>query len=360
MSRADAPQRASVVLRSTALRSPARRLLPEFSVRLDLRLLVVCAALVVGTIAALLLALSVGDVTIPLPDVLATLTGGGTPRAQLVVGEWRLPRAVLGVALGAALGMSGAVFQSITRNPLGSPDIIGFSTGAYTGGLVVILMFDGGYLQTAVGAVGGGLATALLVYALAYRGGIQGFRLIIVGIGISATLASVNSWLSTRADLDDAMQAAVWGSGSLSGLGYDQLWPVLGLLVVVVPVLLAHASALRQLELGDDTARAFGIRVEGVRLSAMLWGIVLVAIATAAAGPIAFIALVAPQIARRLVGSATLGLIPAALAGGLLLLASDIVAQRLFAPTQLPVGVMTVVVGGAYFVWLLIREGRRR
>lgn len=354
MSPVDELGRPSLVIRS------ARRRLPEFSVRITVRGVVVSASLVAATVAVLLVALSVGDYNIPLDDVFATLTGGGSSRAQLVVGEWRLPRALLGILLGAALGMSGAVFQSLTRNPLGSPDIIGFSTGAYTGGLVVILLFGGGYLQTAAGAVGGGLVTAALVYALAYRGGVQGFRLIIVGIGVSATLASINSWLVTRANLDDAMQAAVWGSGSLSGLGYEQLWPVLGLLVVVFPVLLAHAPAMRQLELGDDAARALGVRAEAVRLSALLWGIVLVAIATAAAGPIAFIALVSPQIARRLTGTATLSLLPAAFAGGLLLLSSDLVAQRLFAPTQLPVGVMTVVVGGAYFVWLLLREGRRR
>lgn len=342
------------------IRSSLGRALPEVSLRIDVRLVVVCLGLIGATVTVLLVALSVGDYNIPLTDVMTTLAGGGTPQSRLVVGEWRLPRALLGVALGAALGMSGAVFQSLTRNPLGSPDIIGFSTGAYTGGLVVILVFGGGYLQTAVGAVAGGLVTAALVYALAYRRGIQGFRLIIVGIGVSATLASVNSWLVTRANLDDAMQAAVWGSGSLSGLGYDQLWPVLGLLVLVCPVLLAHTPALRQLELGDDSARALGVRAEAVRLSSLLWGIVLVAIATAAAGPIAFIALVAPQIARRLTGTATLALLPAAFAGALLLLSSDVVAQRAFAPTQLPVGVMTVSVGGAYFVWLLIREGRRR
>jgi len=345
---------------SLVVRVPRRRGLPAFSQRIDIRLLIVCAGLIAATLAVFLVALSVGDYTIPLRDVVATLTGGGTPQSRLVVGEWRLPRALLGIVLGVALGMSGAVFQSLTRNPLGSPDIIGFSTGAYTGGLVVILLVGGGYLQTAVGAVVGGLLTAALVYVLAYRQGIQGFRLIIVGIGVSATLASVNSWLVTRANLDDALQAALWGSGSLSGLGYTQLWPVLGLLVIVCPILLAHTPALRQLEMGDDAARALGVRAEAVRLSSLLWGIVLVAIATAAAGPIAFIALVAPQIARRLVGTATLSPLPAAFAGGLLLLASDLVAQRAFAPTQLPVGVMTVIVGGAYFVWLLVREGRRR
>ncbi|MCC4907411.1 iron chelate uptake ABC transporter family permease subunit [Microbacterium sp. cx-59] len=351
--RGNGTRRAPIVIRTAG-----RGALPAFSVRVDVRTLALCVLLVAVTGVFFLVALSVGDYVLSPVDVLAALGGGGTPQARLVVGEWRLPRALLAIVIGAALGMSGAVFQSLTRNPLGSPDIIGFTTGAYTGGLVVILIFGGGYLLTAIGAVAGGVVTALLVYALTYRGGIQGFRLIIIGIGVSATLASVNSWLSTRADLDDAMQAAAWGSGSLNGVGYDQLWPVLGLLAVVCPVLLAQAPALRQLELGDDLAQALGVRVEAVRLRALLCGILLVAIATAAVGPVAFVALVAPQIAARLRGSSTIALIPAGLTGGIILLCSDIAAQRAFAPTQLPVGVMTVVVGGAYFVWLLIRQSR--
>ncbi len=332
--------------------------LPEISVRLIKRTVLVCALLLCACLFLAVICLGIGDYPISPDETLAVLFGGGSPQAQLVVVEWRIPRVALALLLGFALGLSGAVFQSLTRNPLGSPDIIGFSTGSYTGGLIAILVLGGGYLTTAAGAVLGGLATAVVVYLLAYRNGVQGFRLIIVGIGVSATLASINTWLITRAHLDDAMQAAIWGSGSLNGLGYEQLWPVLALLAVCVPVLGAHAPALRQLELGDDRAAASGTRIELARLSAMLWGIILVAICTAAAGPIAFIALVAPQIARRLCASASISLFPAALTGCFLLLLSDLAAQRIFAPVQLPVGVMTVTLGGVYFVWLLIRERR--
>lgn len=332
--------------------------------RIDVRSAAVSAVIALAGAALLIVTLWMGDVSIAFPDVLAVLAGHGTPKAQLVVGEWRLPRALIALALGAALALSGAVFQSLTRNPLGSPDIIGFSTGAYTGGLVVILALGGSYFLTAAGAVVGGLVTAVVVYGLSRsRGTVQSFRLIIVGIGVSATLASVNTWLITRADVDDAMAASVWGSGSLGGLGMTQLVPVLAILAVVVPVLFTYGPGLRMLEVGDDLARAAGTRVERVRLGAMLWAIVLVAVATAAAGPIAFIALVAPQISRRLVGTASIAFTPAALTGAFLLLLSDLLAQRVFAPTQLPVGVMTVTLGGVYFVWLLVREstgyGRR-
>ena len=147
--------------------------------------------------------------------------------------NWRLPRVLLALMLGAALGMSGAIFQSLTRNPLGSPDIIGFNSGAYTGALVVILLIGGTYYEIAVGALVGGIATAAVVYLLAYKRGVQGFRLIIVGIAISAMLGSVNTWMILKAKLDDAMAAAVWGAGSLNGLGWTQVWPVVVVLAIL-------------------------------------------------------------------------------------------------------------------------------
>ncbi len=310
-------------------------------------------------LALALLALAWGDVTLPLGDVVQALLGGGSPRARLVVLEWRLPRVALALLLGACLAVSGAIFQSLTRNPLGSPDIIGFSTGAYTGALLSIVFTGGGYLLTAAGSLAGGIATAGLVSLLAYRRGLQGFRLIIVGIGVSATLASVNTLLIVRADLDVALRAAVWGAGSLSGSSAEQLVPVALLSLVLLPLALAGGPVLRQLELGDDAARALGTRAERSRLLLMLLGVALTAIATAAAGPIAFVALVAPQIARRLTRAAGPAIGASAAIGAALLLAADVAAQRLFSPTPLPVGIMTVCLGGAYFVWLLVREARK-
>lgn len=231
--------------------------------------------------------------------------------------------------------MSGAIFQSLTRNPLGSPDIIGFAAGSYSGALVVILLLSGGYYETAAGALVGGIVTALTVYLLAWRRGVKGFRLIIVGIGVSAMLGAFNAWMIRQADLKVALGAAVWGAGSLNGLGVDQLMPVMVVLCLIVPPTLFLARPMRQLEMGDDAAMASGVNANRVRLCLMVLGVALTATVTAAAGPIAFIALAAPQIARRLTRSAGVALLPSALMGSLLLAVADWVAQHAFT-TQLP------------------------
>ncbi|WP_032405750.1 FecCD family ABC transporter permease [Rhodococcoides fascians] len=328
--------------------------------RIDLRTVAVCAALLLVTVAVAVVAVGTGDFHIPPNEVLAAVFGHSSRITEIIVMEWRFPRVVLAFLFGAALGVSGAVFQSMTRNPLGSPDIIGFATGAYTGALVVILTLGGGYYQTGAGALVGGLATAAAVYLLAYKRGVQGFRLIIVGIGVSAILASINTWLVVKADLADAIAAAVWGAGSLNGLGWAQVVPALVVMAVIAPCLAVLSRRLPMLEMGDDAARALGVRAEPTRLMLVFLGVALIALVTAAAGPISFVALAAPQLARRLTGTSGVAMVPAACMGALLLVVSDVVAQRVFAPTQLPVGVVTVSVGGAYFVWLLAREGRKQ
>ncbi|MCJ0891634.1 iron chelate uptake ABC transporter family permease subunit [Rhodococcus sp. ARC_M5] len=328
--------------------------------RIDIRAVGVCAALLLVTVVVSVLAVGTGDFYIPPNEVLTAVFGDAPRLTEIVVMEWRFPRVALAFLFGAALGVSGAIFQSLTRNPLGSPDIIGFATGSYTGALVVILALGGGYYRTGAGALVGGLATAAVVYLLAYRRGVQGFRLIIVGIAVSAVLASVNTWLVIRADLDDAIAAAVWGAGTLNGLGWSQVGPVLAVSIVIASGLALLSRRLPMLEMGDDAARALGVRPEPTRLMLVFLGVALIALVTAAAGPISFIALAAPQLARRLTGTSGVTMVPAACMGALLLVVSDVVAQRVFAPTQLPVGVVTVSVGGAYFVWLLAREGRKQ
>ncbi|MBW9088845.1 iron chelate uptake ABC transporter family permease subunit [Rhizobium wenxiniae] len=335
-----------------------RRFGGGLAVRLDG--LSICIGLVLAalSIAVAALSLASGKYPVALVEVLAALAGQGDEQVRMIVVEWRLPRVVLAFLLGGALAMSGAIFQSLTRNSLGSPDIIGFSAGSYTGALVVILLLSGGYYETAVGALIGGIVTAMAVYLLAYRRGVQGFRLIVVGIGVAAMLSAFNAWMIREADLQVAMSAAIWGAGSLNGLGFEQLLPIAIVLCVVVPPTLILVRPMHQLEMGDDAARASGVNANRTRLLLMVLGVALTAIVTAAAGPISFIALAAPQIARRLTRTAGVGLIPSALTGGLLLLAADWAAQHAFA-VQLPVGVMTVSIGGLYFVWLLIREGRK-
>ncbi|MEU8404069.1 iron chelate uptake ABC transporter family permease subunit [Nonomuraea sp. NPDC048892] len=331
----------------------------RIAVRLQWRSVVVCAVLAVAVAGTAVLALMTGSYQLSPGQVLSALTGRETAIVHDIVVEWRLPRVAAALVFGAALGVSGAVFQSLLRNPLADPGVIGFSQGSYTGALIVILVVNGTYAQLVGGALLGGIATAVAVYVLAHRRRVQGFRLIIVGIGVSAMLGSLNTWLILKADLDQAMSAAAWGAGSLNGVSWDQA--VIGGACIAVLLLLAGmlSRPMRQMELGDDAATSQGVRVSPARLALILVGVALTATVTAASGPIAFISLVAPQIGRRLARTAGITLAPAAFVGALLCLASDYLAQHV-APTPLPVGIITVVLGGGYLGYLLFTEARRR
>lgn len=332
----------------------------RFSIAVSLRGVLVTCLLILLTAVVMVASIMTGTYELSVAEVFQGLLGTGDAGQVIVVREWRAPRATLAALFGIALGMSGAVFQSLTRNPLGSPDIIGFSAGSYSGALIVLLVTGGGYAAVAFGSLLGGIATACIVFALAYRRGVSGFRLIIVGIGVSALLSAFNTYLMLKAAPGEQLTAAVWGSGSLNGLTVETLVPVAVVLAVLLLPTLMLAPALRVLEMGDDAAGSLGSHPNGVRLAAIVIGVALTALVTASAGPIAFIALVAPQIARRLTRSAGVGLLAAGAMGALLLVLSDFVAQRLFAPMQLPVGIVTVSIGGLYFVWLLVRETRRK
>ncbi|MER6914522.1 iron chelate uptake ABC transporter family permease subunit [Streptomyces sp. NPDC000594] len=322
---------------------------------IDRRTVLVCCALLAAVLALGALTLATGSRSLTPGQVLTALTDPDSdPRARLVVVTWRLPRLLLAVLCGAALAVSGAIFQSLTRNPLGSPDVIGFSSGSYAGASVVLLLLGtADYLAVAAGALLGGTATAFLVYLLAYRGGLQPFRLIIVGIAVGAGLGSLTSMLLLSVNAQQAMLAASWGAGSLSGLGFDQLRPAAMVFAALLLCTLWVARPLAHLEMGDDTALALGIRTQRTRLAATVVGVALTALVTAAVGPIAFVALAAPQIAQRLTRAATtLRIVPVALTGALVLVAADFTAQRI----ELPVGVVTVSVGGLYLAWLLARQ----
>ncbi|MEV5500003.1 iron chelate uptake ABC transporter family permease subunit [Nonomuraea fuscirosea] len=327
-----------------------------WSVRLAPRALFVTALLVVAGFCVTVAALSTGEFTVPVPDILDALFGQGTPVAELIVGKLRAPRVVTGLLVGAAFGISGAIFQSLTRNPLGSPDFIGFTAGASTGGIVAVVS-GGSAAMIAGGALTGCVVTAVLVYALAYRGGVQGYRLVLVGIGANALLVALNSYLLTRANINDAATAGAWLTGSLSGRGWDHALPVALALLVLLPVCAYVSRPMRMIEMGDDAARAMGIRVEIVRGAALTAGVLLSGVATAAAGPVVFVALAAPQLARRLTRSPGVTMGASALMGAVLLTGADLAAQRLLAPTQLPVGVLTAAIGGTYLV-LLLRKDR--
>jgi iron complex transport system permease protein len=332
---------------------------PAVSVRVAGRSLAVSAVLLFTLVALVVTTLSTGDYPVPPGDVVLALLGAGDPWADFVVNTLRLPRVLTAVFVGAALGASGAIMQSLTRNPLGSPDVVGFTNGSATGALIVIIVLHGSMAAIALGALAGGLLTAAAVYLLAFRRGVQGFRFILVGIGVSAMLLAVNSYLITRASWQDGLAAQAWQIGTLNSRGWDEAITVGLVLAALSPVALAYARALALLEMGDAAATGLGVPVERARLVLITVSVTLCAVATAAAGPIAFVALAAPQLARRLCRSAAPGLVSAALLGAVLLTGGDLAVQRIFAPHQLPVGVVTGALGGLYLLWLLTRQWRQ-
>jgi iron complex transport system permease protein len=322
-----------------------------------MRAKIVNIVLAVAATALTFYSLTTGDLALSLDRVFLALFGQADRQAELAVEVLRLPRIGTALLVGAALAVAGAILQRLTGNPLGSPDVVGLTTGAATGAVIAILIADASLTQASFAAQAGGLLTAAAAYFLAYRGGVSGYRLILVGIGLSSMLLALNSYLITRASAQDAASAQIWIIGSLNDRQpEDMLW-----LTVSIGLLLAGALLLGKrlslMEMGDDLATGLGVPVGRSRLMLIGICVALTSIATAATGPIAFIALVAPQISRRLTRSAGAGLTAAALTGALLLGVSDLLAQQL--PSRMPVGVLTGLVGGVYLARLLVKEWRR-
>ncbi len=313
--------------------------------------LALAAALAVVAVSVLF-----GAYNISGADALHTLlTGSGSRMDRFFVLNQRLPRAVAAALVGAMLALSGAVFQSLSRNPLGSPDIVGFTTGASSGGLFMLLLAaSASDLQISVGAVLGGFATAAVVALVSRRGGVGGDNLILTGVAISEMLSAANSYLISQASLPSAETAKAWQYGSFNAISWGQVKPLAlaaAVLLIQVVWLVRPASLL---EMGDDAATSLGLRVGRVRGAMLGYGVVLAAICVATAGPIGFIALAAPQLARRLSRSAGMTMIASAAMGALLLGGADFLAQRLLSPFQIPVGLVSAAMGGIYLVWLLM------
>ncbi|MDR4534019.1 iron chelate uptake ABC transporter family permease subunit [Glutamicibacter sp. PS] len=325
------------------------------------RRLRVLATLCLLLIVLAVLALGTGTIRLSPGDVLTALTGGGSERDRLVIGSIRAPRVLTALGVGAALGAAGASFQSIARNPLGSPDIIGFTTGAATGAVAQIILFNAGALATATAAMLCGLLTAAVVYGLAYSGTrTGGQRLVIIGIGVGAMLAAANTLLLSKGDAELAAQANLWLSGSLGGRSWPDALMVLGALALLMPILLWQSADMTLLEMGDDSARALGVRAEVVRRLVIFTAVCLTAAATAAAGPVAFVALASGAIIRQLIGTRSVPILPAALTGAVLLIASDVLLQQLPMKWQMPIGLATSLAGGLYLLFLLTRTPARR
>lgn len=314
----------------------------------------ILTALMIG---AYLASLCFGHTFYPLGDVWRVILGEQVSGASFTVGELRLPRASLGLICGQAFGLGGVVFQTMLRNPLASPDIIGISSGASAAAVFAILTLSLSKAATSAFAIAAALVVALVVFALSWKGGVAGTRLILVGIGVSAVLTSLTNWQLSGAQTWDTQEAMRWLTGSLNNAAWIDVRLVLVAVIVLTPVLLAQWRNLSITQLGDDTAEALGVRVSRTRLILVVAAVGLIAFATASAGPIAFVAFLSGPIAARLVGPGTNLLVPAALVGALLVLCADFAGQWLF-DTRYPVGVVTGVLGAPYLIYLIIRTNR--
>lgn len=338
-----------------------------FSYKLDRRVPLVAAAILLFTLVTLVASVSYGEYNIPPLEVVRTILNTNQDHPdyanfRLVVGTFRLPRIVLSFLVGAALATSGAIMQGITRNPLADPYLLGVSGGATLAAVTLIVWVKTvpiGALPFA--AFGGALLTAAAIYLLAWKhGSSTPLRLILIGIAISALIGSVTTVMLVFGNINDVQQAYVWLTGSVYGRGWEHVTSLGAWLVVLLPLAFLLARQLNTLNLGDDTAKGLGLRVERGRVVLLVISVALAAVAVAVSGTIGFVGLVAPHVTRRLVGPAHEGLLPvSALFGGALVVLADLVGRMVIAPSELPVGLVTAMIGAPYFVYLLYRSRGR-
>lgn len=311
-----------------------------------------------------------GETPLPPARVLGVLTGGGTRSQRFIVLESRLPRALTAVVVGVALGVAGAITQSVLRNPLAAPDVIGIGAGAGLGAVAVLVGTGGATTGLAAGlgvplaAIAGGLLTAAAIYLLSWGRnptgdqGANGLRLVLIGVGANSLLLSAVNWLLARSPLTEATRLQQWLTGSLATTSYSTLVPAAVAAALVMSAALGSAHTLAALRLGADTTRALGVRVQSRQVLLIGTAVVGVSVATAVAGPIAFVGLLAPQLARRLLRTPGEPLIGSALLGAIVVVGADLAARNFF-PVDLPVGIVTAAIGGPFLLLLLVHINRK-
>ena len=330
----------------------------RWSVLITPRHVIVGFILLALSLAVAVVSLRLGKFPVTAQEVIDALQGQGRKIVQVVVVKWKLPRIVLGLVAGLALGVAGALFQTITRNPLGSPDLIGFSTGAQTGILISILLLPGSMLSASLASFIGGAAVGTVTYLVSLRGGFTGLRFILVGIAISSMLVSVNRWLLVRVDDDEGLGALKAITGTLGAARWPVVAPTCLAIGVTVALILLASRHLQVLSLGEQVATILGSPTRRVSAVLILLGTVLVAVVTMAAGPIGFVALVAPHLARLLTGSPQSPLLVSGLTGSLLMVGADLLSQLVL--ESMPVSVVTNAVGGLYLMVALTATARGR
>ncbi|WP_100445509.1 FecCD family ABC transporter permease [Glycomyces xiaoerkulensis] len=333
--------------------------LGDYSVRLRPRPAAAAAGVLAALAAVAVWTATTGTFELSLDRLGPALAGSGTAAEDFIVWQVRLPRLATGLAVGACLGLAGAVFQTLTRNPLGSPDFLGLTHGASTGALLAIITTTGATTGFVAGSAAcGAIVTGAVIYLLTRGGDRSGYRLVLVGIGVSAIAVGVNGFLLTRSDIVDAARAVFWITGDLSGRDWNQAGTVAAVLALGAAVAVFIGRGLEAMLLGEDSAVGLGVNVTAVRTIALITAAVLTGGGVAVSGPLAFVALAAPHIAARLTG-ATRSFLCAALVGALIVTAADAIAVAGVGERQLPTGVVTGVVGGLYLMWLLVTHRKK-
>jgi iron complex transport system permease protein len=336
--------------------------IPQLSLvlRFNRRVPAILLLLALAILAVLICAVSFGNYVVPPLEVVRLLLGLSPSNADytFIVMTLRLPRALVALLVGMALGVAGTITQGILRNPLAAPGIIGINAGAALAAVIVIIVLSSAPIALLPPAAFlGGLIVFGCIYLLAWNRGSSPTRLVLVGIGFSLMTVAITNILVTFGNINNVSQALVWLAGSVYGRTWEQVWGLLPWLVVLVPVAILLGRDLNVLHLGDEVARSVGSAVEWRRGALLVTSVALAGAAVASAGTIGFVGFIAPHIARRFVGPSHTGLIPtAALTGGLLVLGADLLGRSLFAPIELPCGLVTSAIGAPYFLYLMIRK----
>lgn len=333
------------------------------SFRFQKRVPTILVTIIVITLAAIVVATSYGEYPTPPLVVIQTVLGinTGNPDYAFVINTLRLPRILTACFVGMALAISGTIMQGLTRNPLADPGIIGIDAGAGLAAVSVIVLLPNAPVEVLpLAASGGALIASLLIYFLSWDRGTHPIRLILIGVGIAAVTSAFTSLIVTFGNIDDVSQALVWLVGSVYGRSWKEVFSLLPWLIIFIPLALLKAPQLNTLALGDEVAKGLGTKIEWQRSFLLLISAALSGAAVATAGTIGFVGLIAPHIARQLVGGNHQGLIPVAgMMGAMIVVIADFLGRILFAPVEVPCGIITAVIGTPYFIYLLIKSRKK-
>lgn len=321
--------------------------------------------LLLAIITVFLISLNMGTLKIPLAEVIKAFNGTGSEQNYTVLVHFRLPRMVIAILIGAGIAVSGAILQSVSRNALADPGILGINSGAGLAVVLYIFYFQGSsfssgvlsvYIMPFAALLGAFLAT-FLIYTLAWKQGVTPIRLVLVGIGINAAFAALIIVFQLMMDPNNFMQATIWLSGSIWGASWEYVYAILPWILLLIPLALYKSQNLNVLNLGDHTATGLGVKVERERRTLLFISVALAGACVAVGGGIAFLGLVAPHLARKWVGPRHQGMLPvSALIGALVLLVADMIGKNLMAPSEIPVGLVVSCLGAPYFIYLLIKD----